>query len=71
MSDDDHAIEPHNSSTADEQHKIGKSLSISIALKAIIFIVELVGSFFTNCLALITGSLHNSSIDWLPIVLSA
>jgi cobalt-zinc-cadmium efflux system protein len=69
MSDDNHAIEPHYSSTADEQHKIEKSLGISIALNAVIFIIELVGGIFTNSLALISDSLHNLS-DFFALILS-
>jgi cobalt-zinc-cadmium efflux system protein len=69
MSDDDHAIEPHNVSTADEQHKIEKSLGISISLNAIIFIVELVGGILTNSLALVSDSLHNLS-DFFALILS-
>jgi cobalt-zinc-cadmium efflux system protein len=69
MPDDNHAIEPHYSSTADEQHKIEKSLGISIALNAIIFIVELVGGILTNSLALISDSLHNLS-DFFALILS-
>ena len=69
MSDDDHAIDPHNSLKIDEQHKIEKSLGISIALNATIFIVELVGGIFTNSLALISDSLHNLS-DFFALILS-
>ncbi|RPI06827.1 MAG: cation transporter [Ignavibacteriae bacterium] len=69
MSDDDHTLESHNSSPADEQHKIQKSLGISIALNAVIFIVELAGGILTNSLALISDSLHNLS-DFFALILS-
>jgi cobalt-zinc-cadmium efflux system protein len=69
MSDDDHAVELHNSTATEEQHKIEKSLGISIVLNAVIFIVELVGGIFTNSLALISDSLHNLS-DFFALILS-
>ena len=69
MSDDDHAIDPHKSSKVDEQHKIEKSLGISIVLNAAIFIVEFIGGIFTNSLALISDSLHNLS-DFFALILS-
>jgi cobalt-zinc-cadmium efflux system protein len=46
-----------------------KSLGISIALNAVIFIVELIGGLLTNSLALISDSLHNLS-DVLALILS-
>ena len=68
MSDND-ALGPHNSSTTDEHGDIGKSLGISIALNAVIFVVELVGGLLTNSLALISDSLHNLS-DFFALILS-
>ena len=55
MSDDNHAVESHDSSTTDEQHKIEKSLGISIALNAVIFIVELIGGIFTAMALVLIG----------------
>ena len=52
MSDDDHAVEPHNSSITDEYCDIGKHLGISIALNFIIFIVDLIGGILTSSLVL-------------------
>lgn len=69
MLDDDHSLKPHNSSTTDEHRNIEKSLGISIALNAVIFIVELVGGILTNSLALISDSLHNLS-DFFALILS-
>jgi cobalt-zinc-cadmium efflux system protein len=69
MSDDDPAVESRTSSTTDEHRDIAKSLVISIALNAVIFIVELVGGIFTNSLALISDSLHNLS-DFFALILS-
>ncbi|MGA9406859.1 MAG: cation diffusion facilitator family transporter [Bacteroidota bacterium] len=47
----------------------GKHLAIAIVLNAVIFIVEFVGGFLTNSLALISDSLHNLS-DFLALILS-
>jgi cobalt-zinc-cadmium efflux system protein len=69
MSDDDRALDPHNSSTTDKHGEIEKSLGISIALNAIIFVVELVGGLLTNSLALISDALHNLS-DSFALILS-
>ena len=69
MLDDDHAIELHNSTATEEHLNIEKSLGISIALNAIIFIVEFVGGILTNSLALISDSLHNLS-DFFALILS-
>ncbi|MGD0590092.1 MAG: cation diffusion facilitator family transporter [Bacteroidota bacterium] len=69
MSDDSHTLGVYNSIATEEQHKIEKSLGISIALNAIIFIVELVGGILTNSLALISDSLHNLS-DFFALILS-
>jgi cobalt-zinc-cadmium efflux system protein len=69
MSDDDHNVKSHNSSTTDEHREIEKSLVISIILNAVIFIVELVGGILTNSLALISDSLHNLS-DFFALILS-
>jgi Co/Zn/Cd efflux system component len=44
MSDVDHALDAHNSTATDKHSNIEKSLGISIALNAVIFIVELVGA---------------------------
>jgi cobalt-zinc-cadmium efflux system protein len=69
MSDDNHSVEPYNSSTTDKHGDIKKSLGISIALNAFIFIVELIGGILTNSLALISDSLHNLS-DFFALILS-
>jgi cobalt-zinc-cadmium efflux system protein len=69
MSDDDPALDPHNSSTTDKHREIERSLGISIALNAIIFVVELVGGLLTNSLALISDALHNLS-DSFALILS-
>jgi cobalt-zinc-cadmium efflux system protein len=47
----------------------GKRLVIAIILNAVIFIVEFVGGFLTNSLALISDSLHNLS-DFFALILS-
>jgi len=47
----------------------GKHLAIAIALNAVIFVVEFVGGFLTNSLALISDSLHNLS-DFFALILS-
>ncbi len=47
----------------------GKHLVIAIALNAVIFVVEIVGGFLTNSLALISDSLHNLS-DFFALILS-
>ena len=47
----------------------GKHLVIAIALNAVIFVVEFVGGFLTNSLALISDSLHNLS-DFFALILS-
>ena len=56
-----------------EQHSntpaTGKRLVIAIILNAVIFIVEFVGGFLTNSLALISDSLHNLS-DFFALILS-
>ena len=69
MSDDDHALELHDSTATEKHRNLEKSLGISIALNAIIFIVELVGGILTNSLALISDSLHNLS-DFFALILS-
>ena len=69
MSDGDPAVESRISTTANEHRSIEKSLGISIALNAVIFIVELVGGILTNSLALISDSLHNLS-DFFALILS-
>ena len=46
-----------------------KRLGIAIILNAVIFIVEFVGGFLTNSLALISDSLHNLS-DFFALILS-
>ena len=56
-----------------EQHShtptTGKHLVIAIVLNAVIFVVEFVGGFLTNSLALISDSLHNLS-DFFALILS-
>jgi cobalt-zinc-cadmium efflux system protein len=47
----------------------GKHLVIAIVLNALIFVVEFVGGFLTNSLALISDSLHNLS-DFFALILS-
>ncbi len=69
ISNDGHASKFHNLSMTNEHRKIEKSLGISIALNAVIFIVELVGGIFTNSLALISDSLHNLS-DFFALILT-
>jgi len=69
MSDDDYTLRSRYSTTSDEHRNIEKSLGISIALNAIIFIVEIVGGILTNSLALISDSLHNLS-DFFALILS-
>jgi cobalt-zinc-cadmium efflux system protein len=69
MSDHDHTIEHHYSTPVNERQKREKGLGISIALNAIIFIVELAGGILTNSLALISDSLHNLS-DFFALILS-
>jgi cobalt-zinc-cadmium efflux system protein len=59
MSDDNHI----------EHRDIEKRLGISIALNAIIFIIEIIGGILTNSLALISDSLHNLS-DFFALILS-
>ena len=67
--EDKHALDFYSSTATKNHNSIGKSLGISIALNAIIFIVELVGGIFTNSLALISDSLHNLS-DFFALILS-
>ena len=69
MSDVDHRLELHNSSTRDEHRKIKNNLVYAIVLNAVIFVVELVGGILTNSLALISDSLHNLS-DFFALLLS-
>ncbi|MGA2623885.1 MAG: cation diffusion facilitator family transporter [Bacteroidota bacterium] len=69
MSDDNHALDVHNSTATDEHGDIRRCLGISMAFNAVIIIVELVGGIFTNSLALISDSLHNLS-DFLALTLS-
>jgi len=69
MSDVDHRLELHNSSTRDEHRKIKNNLVYAIVLNAVIFVVELVGGILTNSLALISDSLHNFS-DFFALLLS-
>lgn len=47
----------------------GNHLVIAIILNAVIFVVEFVGGFLTNSLALISDSLHNLS-DFFALILS-
>ncbi len=67
MADD--PLSAQNSAETEVHRKIEKSLGISIALNAIIFVVELIGGVLTNSLALISDSLHNFS-DFLALILS-
>src|SRR5208283_2204577 len=69
MSDDHNVFEARNSSMTHRHREIERSLGISIALNASIFIVEFVGGIFTNSLALISDSLHNLS-DFFALILS-
>ncbi len=69
MSDVDQVIDIHDSTATEKHRNIEKSLGISIALNAIIFIVELLGGILTNSLALISDSLHNLS-DFFALILS-
>jgi len=68
-SDTERSKRPPSSSTSGERRGMQKSLGISIALNAVIFIVELIGGLLTNSLALISDSLHNLS-DVLALILS-
>jgi len=69
MSNNDHAVDTHQASSSNEHRAIDRSLGISIALNAVIFIVELAGGLLTNSLALISDSLHNLS-DFFALILS-
>ena len=59
----------HHLHTVSTSSQIQKRLGLSIALNAIIFILELVGGMVTNSLALISDSLHNLS-DFVALMLS-
>jgi cobalt-zinc-cadmium efflux system protein len=69
MFDHNHTSELHHATGAEERHKREKGLGISIALNALIFLVELIGGLLTNSLALISDSLHNLS-DFFALILS-
>jgi cobalt-zinc-cadmium efflux system protein len=65
MTDHHHLHHSHSSAAP----QMERSLSISIALNALIFLVELIGGLLTNSLALISDSLHNLS-DFFALILS-
>ena len=69
MFDDHRKAELTSSPGPDERLEMEKRLGISIALNAIIFVVELIGGIFTNSLALISDALHNLS-DFFALILS-